>query len=546
MATKKVLSIEIGYALTKVLEIDYKAKNPKVYSSFVLDTPSDFFTDDIITDHPEFSETFRKKLEELNIKTRNCVFTVTSGKIATREVPVPSAVKDNRIQTLIDMNARDYFPIDLSSYTLTYSVLRDNVKEGLELKKYLLVLAAPKDLLESYINFGTSCGLETIALDYNGNSLYEAVKDSLQTEELKMFIKVDEKYSYCMIVKGKDVVFTRNLAYGIDDAIEEIIDRKTFEGVNTYLSAMDLARGESIIYESFNYDNNNDSDTKARREAKKAVTDSFKTFVNGVARIIDIYKSKNVEEDISAIYLTGIGADFSGLQKLVAAETGYDCKVYTHFDLIRFDKTAKELSLGEYITCVGAALKPVGFVQAESKESTVSLKSSDYSAAAVLFFLLCIVASLTLMLMVLIPYKDAQKDKAIYEKRIENYKPSYDTYTDYLSTDYTKLKLEYFETLTDSNMNHIVEFIEDLEKCIPKSTIIQSFAATNAGVSMSVTVDSKAASAALIDNIKNLDEVGSVTVSSVSITVNELGEECVAFSMSIDFKSEHAFSKEEE
>ena len=38
MATK-VLSIEIGHGLTRVVEMDYKAKNPKVYNYFTFETP---------------------------------------------------------------------------------------------------------------------------------------------------------------------------------------------------------------------------------------------------------------------------------------------------------------------------------------------------------------------------------------------------------------------------------------------------------------------------------------------------------------------------
>ena len=39
MATK-VLSIEIGQGLTRVVEMDYKVKNPKVYNYFTFETPS--------------------------------------------------------------------------------------------------------------------------------------------------------------------------------------------------------------------------------------------------------------------------------------------------------------------------------------------------------------------------------------------------------------------------------------------------------------------------------------------------------------------------
>ena len=44
----KVLSIELGFSLVRVLEIDYKAKKPKIYANFEFKTPENVLEDGFI------------------------------------------------------------------------------------------------------------------------------------------------------------------------------------------------------------------------------------------------------------------------------------------------------------------------------------------------------------------------------------------------------------------------------------------------------------------------------------------------------------------
>ena len=85
----KVLSIEVGYSFTKVCELDYQSKKPKIYNSFVLPTPDDILADGMLTVDEGFVAAFKEKLAEKKIKTKTAVFTISSSKIATREVKIP-------------------------------------------------------------------------------------------------------------------------------------------------------------------------------------------------------------------------------------------------------------------------------------------------------------------------------------------------------------------------------------------------------------------------------------------------------------------------
>ena len=68
MATK-VLSIEIGQGLTRVVEMDYKVKNPKVYNYFTFETPKDVIDDGLVKRNEAFTSLFKAECEKRSIKT---------------------------------------------------------------------------------------------------------------------------------------------------------------------------------------------------------------------------------------------------------------------------------------------------------------------------------------------------------------------------------------------------------------------------------------------------------------------------------------------
>ena len=69
MATK-VLSIELGKGLTRVVEMDFKVKNPKVYNYFTFETPRDVIDDGMAKRSESFVALMKAECEKRKIKTR--------------------------------------------------------------------------------------------------------------------------------------------------------------------------------------------------------------------------------------------------------------------------------------------------------------------------------------------------------------------------------------------------------------------------------------------------------------------------------------------
>ena len=76
----KVISIEIGYSLTRVCEVDYKSKTHKVYGYFSLPTPEGMINDGILNFNETFVADLREALAEYKMKSKQVVFTLKDGR----------------------------------------------------------------------------------------------------------------------------------------------------------------------------------------------------------------------------------------------------------------------------------------------------------------------------------------------------------------------------------------------------------------------------------------------------------------------------------
>jgi type IV pilus assembly protein PilM len=165
----KTLNIEVGDRLTKVCFSIPKGRSWQIKRSFMFQTPDNAVADGAITAPDIFAAALMVQLKEHGLSdVKSVIFTLTSGKVASREIKLPP-VKENRLKSIVTTNAAEYFPIDLSTYHITYSLL-ERVEKGENAACRVLVMAAPHSLLEAYFKPAEIAGLSVRAIDFSGTA----------------------------------------------------------------------------------------------------------------------------------------------------------------------------------------------------------------------------------------------------------------------------------------------------------------------------------------------------------------------------------------
>lgn len=550
----RVLSIEIGNSFTKICEIDYKVKKPKVYKVLTVETPEGVVVDGMLQPTQEYADHLVNALGTNGIRTKRVIFTISSTRVASREVQIPN-VKANKIEALVKTNANDYFPVDLTQYEIGHYLAGGLTEEG---KLRVMALAVPKALLNSYYQLAQMCGWEVECFDYSSNSLYQILRDE-KSEKVTMMIKIDENSTIVTVLSAGKVLLQRTVAYGVQDAIETMIASGAY-AVNDPMSAVErfqkktclnrvLHQGDKLWEENAGRWEDEDAGNAEVTAARQKITASLEPLIVGVSRVIDFYDSRNSDTPIERTYVTGLGGSFSGMSKLFT--NCLERKVHTLSDMddkIGMSKAIRSTRPAAYISCLGAVLAPVGLIdksQQKGKGMTV-VSGTNYTFVSVAVLVLGVILSIAMAVTSLTRYFGTVAENVALQARVEELQPAQTVYNEYLSTAAQYDKYKYLYEYTENPNENLVEFINELEQILPSSFWTNSFSSDMEGISMSVTVEGKAAAARTILNIRNMESIEDVQISNITDTQNELGESAVTFSITGTYADIHADTEETE
>lgn len=541
---KKVLSIQVGYSLTKVCEMDYQSKKPKMYHCFNVPTPDGVLNDGQITVRDDLIIRIVQGIYENRIKTRDVVFNVSSSRIASREVLIPPVNKAGVIGDIVKNNAKDYFPIDLDQYELAHMLMGKVADESGGEKLKVNVLAIPKEMLRGYEELAAKCDLNLVALDYTGNSIYQVVKNVCKKDETALVINIDEHQTVATVLDGETILLQRSLSYGVDEAINLLIESRVY-GERSYAQAAQELRRTMLVRRALDdsteiiedYDFVEPESPKMT-VLKDKITHSMTTLISGIDRVISFYNSHNSQNPIKTIWITGVGAGFKGLKRLLTNELGMQVQVLDTNAGFATNQYSQE-SFGEYLACFGAAMAPVGFGVVSKKQGGKAAKErnqeQNWAVYSILTFSLCVVVAIVLIVYSAVSYTTAlnKYNSCVRQmNQLQVVKSVYDKHQEVMGL---SQQVDVLYANTQNPNEDLKAFIAEMEKKMPKEIIVFSMTGTTTEVSMQIEVQSKEAMAKVIQQFRYFETISNVQNNGYQAELDDEGNETVKFNVTLQY-----------
>lgn len=532
----KVISIEIGLTTTKICEVDYKKKNPRVYNCISFSTPKNSFDDGYIRDKNTFTAIAKEYLAKFKMKKDKVVFSISSTKIVNREVIIPF-VKKNRIIDVVNANASEYFPVDITDYILTYSIL-ETVMEGEDKKLRILVFAAPDNLIKNYYNIAELLGLEVMAIDYSGNSVYQITKGQVGKGN-HLVIQFNEQSTLLNIMEDGVLRLQRIVGFsslsiihslmegGEGEESEETHGLRQLVEEKFIMSRENLAMEEAAVSLSF-ADDTEFLMHKRNLERKKEIMNTLQYLTGNIQRVLDYYYSKNKDKRITNIFITGFGANYKGLDELLHIETGIDVETIKELTDVNFRKSLQleEINQSDYISCIGATLDPVGFVPKdyqlqEKKNNSIHLIKIAFGAVFVI--------SVVLVGTSLLDYKNATLDQDRLTAEIALLSEINEVYEAHNNAKITFDQVAEMDIMTNSPGTILGKLILEFEDKLPKQSIIESFQITENGITLSMKCNTKEGASKTLMQLKEIPYLSNITTNGINQATDENGLSTVRF-----------------
>lgn len=523
----RILSVEIGNTITRICEMDFRMKNPKVYKYFCIPTPQGALEDGFVRDSAAMTAALKRTLAENKIKTKQVVFTVTSSKIVTREITVPP-MKEAQVGSYVRTNANEYFPIDLSNYEIAHVVLGIDQAGAGGNSFRVLAIAAGKDLIMGYSKLANECGLRLVCMDYTGNSIYQIMKSECGAGA-KMVVKVEDNSTIASIIAGGNMMLQRNLAHGFERAIGALMESSNFYDVSNEEEAFRKMCQESCIKVVLNEHTKvieRDevySETDAESESRRNITSTFNQLVGNLSRMIELYATKNAENPVTEIILMGMGAEIKNLSKLFTNELGIPVKMVRNLGSVSVFQSMNAESMGKYVGVIGAGIEPVELLSEDSKEK--ASKKVNYPLLSMVVVVVFAIAAGSMTALALLPYREAKAEETRLKAQEAQYQEAEVVYNRFKATAALHSEVKKMARMTLHSNDEIVAFLTELEEKLPANIALSAIDSSSTECLLTFIVPDMEEVAKVVQILRKFESAMDVSVDSVVETVAILSEE---------------------
>lgn len=495
---QKLLSIYVGNEVTRVCEVVKKSATMVVVNNATeVATPTGAMDDGYLTDVPAIAEAIRGCVFGRGFSASKVIFTISSKKIANKEVVIPYVRGDKKIAAILEANSGEYFPMSTTGDFLFAHTVMETFQDVEGKKLRLTAVAAPRDLVECYYELADELRLTVEDIDYVGNSVLQLLSLQMKEGDTELVLQIEKDMTFVNVMSGKSVILQRSVPYGKNAVINSMMEIKklTEKEAKTLLSNRDMLD---------------------RQVTEEEYAEAVRYLISSIGRIVEYHRSRNPDRIIDGIRVFGEGSAIAGIDEVLKQELGAQV---THFSTLQGIKAGSKSYLTSetalrYLANFGAVLNPIGLNLNRGKTKENVSKTADKILYAILA--LSIVGVVGWVTWTMIVYYGKVAEKELLEANIEAIQDVEQIKLNYDNAAAAYQAVKDFADSTNSNNELVLQFITDLEKILPTTMIIDGFSASGGTVSFSVTAPNKEAVADMIVELNKLDYVQTFNIPSIA------------------------------
>lgn len=205
----RVFGLDIGRSFIKVVEINSSGGNKVLKTASYVLTPNGGMQSESPVDLSKVSDAIKSCIEKAKIETESCAASLIESQVVSRLIQLP-ALTDKELSAAISWEAEQYIPLPLKDVNLQYKVVKKS--EGQNTKMDVLLTAAPKRVIDKYINVIKNAGVRPTALETESASLTRALVRS--NEPTTIIVSLGALSTELIVASSGNVLFTRSIASG--------------------------------------------------------------------------------------------------------------------------------------------------------------------------------------------------------------------------------------------------------------------------------------------------------------------------------------------
>jgi type IV pilus assembly protein PilM len=324
---ESTIGIDIGSSCIKAVEIEPTPSGWTLVNAAVAATPREAIKDGSVTNIIDVSGQIRAMLRDAGIKATGAVCAISGSQVIVRQVQFPK-MPEAALRKSIKYEASKYISSSMEDSVVEFEILGD-AEDPTQMN--VMLVAAPKDMIDSRVTALESAGLEPLVIDIESFALIRSLVEFNATDEYVdstiALIDIGASHTDVDIVSKGEFALTRNIPIagdGFTNAIKSLTGG-TFDEAERAKLAMTAQYPIDQI-------NAGEPDNKSWRVVQPLLDE----LIREIRRSIHFYQSQfpegSTEAQVSKVVLTGGTARMPGLDAYVSDKLSTPAQIAQVFE----------------------------------------------------------------------------------------------------------------------------------------------------------------------------------------------------------------------
>lgn len=341
MAADYVTGLDIGSSFIKAVVLSHKSKTPRLVSFGLVAAPPVGIASDTETDLEAEARAIRNLLNSLKAPNPNVVAALPESKIFTRIIADLPYLSDEELVSAIRYSAEEFVPLPVDQVNLYWQVIARSKQQN---NTQVFVVASPKNTVSKYLKVLELAKLKPIALETELIAAARSIVGNNRFAPTTLIIQLGASSTDFAVASKGLILLTRSIATGGMALTRAIAQYLNFEvpQAEEYKKVYGLLE-DQLAGKIF--------------QALKPLVD---VIVSEIQRVIQAYHTRNPNNPIKRVVLTGGGAKMPGLVIYLASNLGLEVQEADPWYFVEKDASiASKLSGAgtNYTVAVGLALR---------------------------------------------------------------------------------------------------------------------------------------------------------------------------------------------
>lgn len=342
-----LMGFDIGNRSVKVVQLKADGKHVQGYST--AEFPADAVIEGIIADPEAMAKAIKLMLDHPKagrITAKRAIISVPAAKVFIRILQLPPMDRADLDQA-VRFEAEQYVPVPANDLYIDYEIFEEPVKEGEEPHINVMMVAAPRAIVDTYIKLFDVLKLELEAIDTSLGALTRAMTLVSGKDRNILVMDIGSKAVDLALFNKKVVSLTGTVSAGGDDLTLALVKALGIKPDQANEIKYKFGIGQSGL----------------QPKIVAALEPKLKALVNEVKRVMKYQLDRGgKDEGIQGIVLAGGGANMPGLPEYLAQQTGVPVTIGNPWGILKVGSLPDpgRLEAPMYATAIGLVLRGDG------------------------------------------------------------------------------------------------------------------------------------------------------------------------------------------